>query len=193
MSTWERACPGPEGLDQILTLQLLIAWAGEADTEPPRLRWWRTAMCDVDAGEDLFQRLAPHTWQWIVLEAARVAAKRVDGRARARAADADRLISLYSFGFALDERLDDRLQELKRAEVRPAQALPGLEHIGRPWDVAALDAHLAALGKVKSAASATGRRIESPIPPEPVLAARRLAAALRPLGEGYPMPHYRSE
>jgi hypothetical protein len=96
-------------LDHILSLQLLVAWAGEADTEPPRLGWWRTALADEFAGEDLFQRLMPHTWRWAVLEAARLAAKRVDVRSRERTADADQLVSLFRFGFALDEHLDERV------------------------------------------------------------------------------------
>src|SRR5690606_38217502 len=36
----------PADLDTILTLQLAVAWAGEGETRPPRLRWWRTALND---------------------------------------------------------------------------------------------------------------------------------------------------
>ncbi len=32
----------PSQLDAILELQLAVAWAGEAMTDPPRLGWWRT-------------------------------------------------------------------------------------------------------------------------------------------------------
>lgn len=49
-----------------------------------------------------------------VLETARAAAKKFDSRARNKAADADQLISLFHFGFTLDELLDDRLAELKQ-------------------------------------------------------------------------------
>ena len=67
-------------LDAILALQLAVAWAGEAQSSPPRLGWWRTAMCDVDGGEDLLRRLTPKTWEWGVLESCRAAARRVDDR-----------------------------------------------------------------------------------------------------------------
>jgi|AntAceMinimDraft_8_1070364.scaffolds.fasta_scaffold682548_1 hypothetical protein len=45
-------------LDEILSLQLIIAWAGEADTEPKRLGWWRTGMCDEFGGQLLQPRPA---------------------------------------------------------------------------------------------------------------------------------------
>lgn len=63
-------------LDEVLVLQLAIAWAGEADTDPTRMGWWRTSMCDEYGGEDLLKRLTPKTWEWAVLESARAAAKR---------------------------------------------------------------------------------------------------------------------
>ena len=126
-------------LDTILTLQFAIAWAGEGDTEPPRLGWWRTGMVDPDGGEDLFRRLAPKTWRWAVLQAAREAARRVDADARARASNPDRLYSLYRFGFTLDEQLAERLAELKRAHDDPADALPQLRDVLTPrWDADAL-------------------------------------------------------
>ncbi len=181
-----------EALDQILTLQLLVAWAGEADTDPPKLGWWRTALADEFGGEDLFQRLMPHTWRWAVLDAARLAAKRVDARSRERTADADQLVSLFRFGFALDEHLDDRLAELKRSGVEPVEALPGLKAIASAWDRVSFDAWLADLPVSTHTASPTGRRLKGAPPDEPVLAARMLCAALRPLGESYPAPHFRT-
>ncbi|PKN53851.1 MAG: hypothetical protein CVU56_29675, partial [Deltaproteobacteria bacterium HGW-Deltaproteobacteria-14] len=57
----------PHTLDAVLTLQLAVAWAGEADTDPPRLPYWRTALSDPFGGEDLLRRLAPRTWRWAVL------------------------------------------------------------------------------------------------------------------------------
>src|SRR5690349_12871798 len=70
-------------LDEILSLQLLVAWAGEGHTDPPRLAWWRTSLIDEFGGEDLFARLMPRTWKWAVLEAARSAARTIDAEARA--------------------------------------------------------------------------------------------------------------
>ncbi len=48
-------------LDELLELQLAVAWAGESDTEPGRLGWWRTAMCDEFGGENLMRRVGPNT------------------------------------------------------------------------------------------------------------------------------------
>lgn len=178
-----------DALDQILTLQLLIGWAGEGKTDPPRLGWWRTALVDEFGGEDLFKRLTPRTWRWAVLEAARLAARKVDTEARAQAADRDQLRSLYHFGFELDEQLDDRLAELKRTVEDPVEALPDLAPIAAPWDREALRARLAALGKPDVVGSAIGRRLRGHAPSDPVTAARALAAAHVPFDSTYPAPH----
>jgi hypothetical protein len=179
-------------LDHILSLQLLVAWAGEAETDPPRLGWWRTALADEFGGEDLFQRLMPHTWRWAVLDAARLSAKRVDARSRERTADADQLVSLFRFGFALDEHLDDRLAELKRSGIAPAEALPGLKAIASSWDRAAFEAWLADLPPAEHTVSPSGRRLKGVMPDDPLLAARVLCSALRPLVDSYPAPHFRT-
>ncbi len=55
-------------LDKILQLQLIVGWAGEGETDPPRLGWWRTVMGDKYGGEDLLQRLTPKTYEWAVLK-----------------------------------------------------------------------------------------------------------------------------
>ena len=179
-------------LDQILSLQLLVGWAGEAETDPPRLGWWRTALADEFGGEDLFQRLMPHTWRWAVLDAARLAAKRVDARSRERTADADQLVSLFRFGFALDEHLDDRLSELKRSGLQPVEALPGLKAVTSGWDRLAFEAWLADLPPVEHTVSPTGRRLKGTPPEDPLLTARMLCSALRPLVDSYPAPHFRT-
>ena len=33
-------------LDQVLALQIMVAWAGEGICEPKRLDWWRTDLID---------------------------------------------------------------------------------------------------------------------------------------------------
>ena len=176
-------------LDFILTLQLAVAWAGEADTEPPRLGWWRTGMVDPDGGEDLFRRLAPKTWRWAVLQATREAARRVDADARARAADPDRLYSLFRFGHKLDERLGERLADLKRTHDDPQAALPLLRDVMAAWDRDTLAEFLAGLADADHKATPTGRLIKGAMP-DPELAAKKLAAALLPLSDRYPAPHY---
>lgn len=177
-------------LDAILTLQFLVAWAGEGESEPPRLGWWRTGMVDPDGGEDLFRRLAPKTWRWAALQAAREAARRTDADARARAADADDLYSLYRFGFVVDEQLEQRLADLKREHEVPSDALPQLRRLVERWDRGALQDFLSGLGDAPHKATPTGRQLAGDMP-APDLAARKLAAALLPLAERYPAPYFR--
>jgi len=43
----------PDILDRILSFQVLVAWAGEGLSDPPRLSWWRTDMVDKGGGEYL--------------------------------------------------------------------------------------------------------------------------------------------
>ncbi|MDQ3367225.1 MAG: BREX-6 system BrxE protein [Myxococcota bacterium] len=179
-------------LDEILSLQLLVGWAGEGKTDPPRLGWWRTSLSDEFGGEDLFKRLMPRTWKWAVLEAARVAARVADAEARSHAADGDQLISLFHFGFELDEQLDDRLAELKRSEQDPVEALPRLETIRQPWNAAAFVAGLSDLcAAATTSPSSLGRRLKGAMPKSHIEAARQLAAAMVPLGVHYPAPHWK--
>lgn len=180
-------------LDEILSLQLLVAWAGEGLSDPPRLGWWRTMLVDEFGGEDLFKRLTPRTWKWAVLEAARVAARSVDADTRSHAADGDQLLSLFHFGFVIDEQLDDRLSELKRSTPDPIEALPGLGATTKSWDAAAFLKGLGALATPTFAGSSVGRRLKGELPADHVLAARMLAAAMSPLSERYPAPHFKVE
>ena len=178
-------------LDHILTLQLAIAWAGEANSEPPRMGWWRTALCEEFGGEDLLRRLTPKTWQWAALEACRAAAKMVDGAARRSADDADNLLSLYRLGFEVDERLDERLLELKQGGVLPTEAFPDLKELLSGWSKERLESWLEQWGSADYTTTATGRRLKSEIPEDLTAAASQLAAALLPLADRYALPHFR--
>jgi hypothetical protein len=180
-------------LDEILSLQLLVAWAGEGKTDPPRLGWWRTSLVDEFGGEDLFQRLMPRTWKWAVLEAARVAARIADAEARSHAADGDQLISLFHFDFELDEQLDDRLAELKRSEREPTEVLPRLAVIRQPWNAQAFLAGLRELSAATTATSSIGRRLKGSMPESRLEAARQLAAAMGSPSDRYPAPHWKVE
>ena len=97
-------------IDMALTSQLVVAWAGETGEEH-RLGWWRSDLVSEYGGEDLFRRLLPSTWRWAVLQGAREAARRVDAELRRRDHDPDRIVSLFSLGFELDERIEERLAE----------------------------------------------------------------------------------
>jgi len=168
-----------------------VAWAGEAG-EDPRLKWWRTDLASEYGGEDLFQRLLPHTWRWAVLEAAREAARRHDAELRARDADADRLVTLFRLGFELDEHIDERLADLKRAGAAPTDALPGLrELVVEKWSKSAFAEWIAGHGEASSSTVPVGRRLKGDPPASSELLIRKLVAALHPLTDAYPMPHYR--
>ena len=185
--------PTRADIDQILGWQLLIAWAGEADTEPPRQGWWRTAMLDEFGGADLLARLTPRTWQWGVLQVARTAAMRTDASLRARFADPEAVRTLFHLGFALDEPIADRIAELARARVTPADALPILQHTTDPragdWNAASFADLLGTLGRPRVTDTPQGRRLDAPAS-TPLSAARALAAAHAPLAASYPLPHF---
>lgn len=179
-------------LDEILTLQLAVAWAGESGEQEPRLRWWETDMVSKYGGRALFDLLAPRTAAWAALEAAREAARRIDEHARSKAADPDELISLFRFGFVIDEQLQDRIAEHKRNGVSPELALPSLAALLRVWDREAFVAWVRSTGdKPNCVNDPGGRRLTGAPPSDPADTARRLVHALAPLADAYPFPHYR--
>ena len=180
-----------EHLDIILSLQLAVAWAGESESDPPRLGWWRTALFDEYGGEDLFKRLTPLTYRWAVFQCLLEAAQRTDEAARKKSAEPDRVVSLFRFGFGLDELLADRLQELKRSHPEPLVALPELGAlVTEAWASERLEAWLQAKADVKFEKVPFGRRIKAPLPKSPKDAALQLASALVPFHQDYPFVHF---
>ena len=178
-------------LDAILTAQLAVAWAGEGGEEP-RLKWWRTDLASEFGGEDLFKRVLPHTWQWAVLEGAREAARRHDADVRARDADPDRLLTLFRLGFETDERVGERLADLKRSGQSPVDALPGLRDVvGPAWSKSAFADWVAGHGDSTVVSAPVGRRLKGEAPESAELLVKKLVAALHPLADAYPMPHAR--
>ncbi len=182
-------------LDFILTVQIVVGWAGEAGDDP-RLGWWRSDLASEYGGEDLFERLLPHTWRWAVLQGVREAARRRDAALRAADHNPDRLLSLFNLGFELDERIDERLQDLKRAGDVPTVALPGLAEVLQPvWSRADFEGWVEAHSKVdqkEHIVEPAGRRIRSEPSSSPETMVSQLVAALLPLSEKYPLPHFRS-
>ena len=178
-------------LDLLLAAQLAVAWAGENGDEP-RLGWWRTDLASEFGGEDIFRRLLPETWEWAVFQAAREAARRHDAELRRRDHDPDRVVSLYNLGFELDERLDERLQDLKRSGARPKEALPMLgELVEGGWDRNRFLDWIAAHGEANYVPAPVGRRIRGELPADLRQRTRYLVAALAPLQAEYPLPHFR--
>lgn len=180
-----RAIPVP-ALDAILALQLLVAWAGESS----RLGWWPTNFIDPDAGLDLLGRIAPRTGATAGWELVRSAAIAVDGDRRRQQADGDRVVTLFHMGLDVDEALTDRLRELKASGAGVRQ-IPGLPAPGAPFDRSALARHLGASGAIDVETMPNGRRIKGDTPVGQEVRAKRLAAALLPLGDRYPLPYYR--
>lgn len=179
-------------LDVLLTLQLATAWAGERSGDEPRLGWWATDMVSEFGGHALFARLTPRTARWAALEVAREAARRTDAAARGRDANPDRLRSLFSMGFAVDEQLADRLALHKRSEDPPEVALPELGTLLARWDRDAFAAWATRGPKPNTANEPSGRRLTSAMPDDPVEVGRRLVHALVPFSDSYPCPHVRN-
>lgn len=178
-----------ETLDAILAVQITVAWAGEGRCSPRRLGWWDTDLISEDGGGDFLARLLPQTHLWASLEAAREAARRTDAKARAKMADPDKLRSLYFLGFELDEQLGDRLASLKRSGRQPAEALPFALPLSDDFSTEKLAPALMATGATFDTVP-NGRKLKGKVPQEPETLVKRLAGALLPLAEHYPLPFF---
>lgn len=186
----ERAPIPMSDIDAALTSQLVVAWAGETG-EGDRLGWWRCDLVSEYGGEDLFRRLLPSTWRWAVLQGAREAARRVDADLRRQDHDPDRIVSLFSLGFEVDERVEERLRELKGSGRVPHEALPGLDVVSDGWDPDRFWDWVGGHGLVETTAAPAGRRIKGQPPAALDQLARKLVAGLAPQAERYPLPHFR--
>jgi len=178
-------------LDFALAVQLIVAWAGEGEGEVKRLAWWRSDFVSEYGGEFLFASLLPRTWRWAVFQAVRETARRNEAQLRAKAENPDRILSLFHLGFEMDERLDERLSELKRIGVSPAEALPELGRLtANAWDPQVFAAWAQGLGPVEYTTAPAGRRIKGTAPERLPACVAHLAAALATPSEKYPLPHF---
>jgi len=177
-------------IDAALTSQLVVAWAGETGEER-RLGWWRSDLVAEYGGEDLFRRLLPHTWHWAVLQSARETARRKDAEVRRKDHNPDRIVSLFSLGFELDERVDERLQALKRSGHAPDEALPGLAVVSEGWDRNRFWDWVIGHGEADAEPSPAGRRLKGGPPTALDQLVRKLVAGLAPEAKAYPLPHFR--
>ncbi len=179
-------------LDMVLTTQLAIAWAGEEGEDPRRLGWWRSDLTSEFGGHDLFSRLLPKTWEWAALQAVREAARRADATERSRHHDPDRLLTIFHFGFDVDERVGDRLQDMKRSGESPNDSLPGLaEFTGGGWSSEGFGDWIRGHGESDYVTSPEGRRLKGAPPESLELMMNRLVAACWPLSNSYPLPYFR--
>lgn len=179
-------------LDAILATQLTVAWAGEGRCSPKRLGWWETDLIDQAGGGDFLARLLPQTHAWACLEAVREAGRRVDAKARGKMADPDTMRTLFFLGFETDEQLGDRLALLKRVGRPPSEALslpvPLTADFSKEKLVGAFQSGDAAFTVIPG-----GRQLKGKRPEATDVMVRRLAAALVPLAEQYPLPFYKLE
>ncbi len=106
--------------------------------------------------------------------------------------DPDSLLSLFRLGFEVDERLDERFQELKSSGKNPVEALPALgEVVGERWQREKFGEWVSAHGKADAVTTPAGRRLKGEPPESLALLVQKLVAALAPLGDEYPLPHFR--
>jgi hypothetical protein len=182
-------------IDKILTLQIMVAWAGEGGCEPKRLDWWRTDLIDEYGGGDLLQRLLPKTHLWASLEAVRLATIQVDRRKRQEMAQPDTVRSLFFWGFEIDEKLAERLafHKQNKNKLTPLEALPYFTiNITQPFSETEFEEAIRIPNqKINFTVVPNGREIVGEIVTDLELRAKKLAAALLPLTDSYTMPFYR--
>jgi hypothetical protein len=179
-------------LNAILALQFTIAWAGEADCDPPRLGWWRTDLVDEAGGGDLVSRLFPKTKRWAALEAVRKAAILADGEARRRMAKPEEVRTLFFWGFELDEALQDQLWAHKQRGKPPEEVLPLPLDFQTDFDGEDFTEALRIPKRDVPFKVVPGGRELAETPPQSVaLRAQHLAAAFLPFSEEYPAPFFR--
>lgn len=180
----------PDILDLILSFQMIVAWAGEGLSEPPRLGWWRTDMVDKQGGGYLLEELVPRTHQWASLEAAWRAAIQADRQKRQDMAKPDAVRTLFFWGFSVDEQLADRLREHKQSQACPAQVLPLRMDIEKAFNPEAFEIALRIDSMPQYKVVPSGRQITEPMLGGHGGCAEKLMAALLPLTDHYPMPFY---
>jgi hypothetical protein len=105
-------------------------------------------------------------------------------------ADPDKMRTIFFLGFEVDEQLGDRLSALKRAGTPPSKALPLALSLTADFVQEKL---LTALqgGDATFTVVPGGRQLKGAMPDAPDALVRRLAAALVPLAEQYPLPFYK--
>ena len=188
-----KAAPLPSEIDSLLASQIIVAWAGErGGDDERRLNWWRTDLVSEYGGRDFFKRLLPRTSEWAILQAVREAALRADVVAKKQVPDADAIISLYSLGFAIDERIEERIQELKHANNPPIESLPALAvFLNKPWNQQSFLDWVEGHGKSDFTVTATGRRLKGSPTSSLDSTTKRLVGALTPVAKEYPFPHFK--
>jgi len=99
--------------------------------------------------------------------------------------------SRRNLGFNIDERVEERLQDLKRAGESPRSALPGLNDVlFDDWQPSRFADWVRGHGKVESVPAPIGRRLRGEPPQSIDQLLNKLIAACWPMTPDYPLPHY---
>jgi hypothetical protein len=180
-------------LDQILAIQIAIAWAGEKD----RLSWWNSEVTNEFGGFTQLLDLTPSSASWLSLKTVREIAKRMDKKARRTANDADNIYTIFRLGFEIDEQLDQRLTDLIHSDSSQKTLLKHVGWLSEPneqdWDAEDFTNWLRGLvgdrGQHKD--EPLGRRIVGEASEDLVERISKLANHLWPLTDTYTIPHYK--
>lgn len=187
-------------LDEVLAIQMTVAWAGESGADPlpgvkARLGWWRSDLVDEMGGQDLLRRMFRRTGAWAALASAREVAASTERTLRQHLGEGDQVVSLFNLGFAADEALTHRLRTLKRLQADTDTL---------PWRVPLQNFSVETLqtafcggrwAQTEFAVVAGGRLLRGAPPGDLRETVGRLAAATflsSPLPPHYPMAFYRT-
>jgi hypothetical protein len=108
-------------------------------------------------------------------------------------ADADAVRTIFFLGFEVDEQVQDRLAFLKRQGTPPEQALKLPLPLGAEFDRSRVEAAFAQGEPSSFKKEPGGRLLTGPASSAPDAAVQRLVAALVPLADSYPLPHFAVE
>lgn len=183
-------------LDDLLTVQLNLAWAGEHDCDPPRRGWWRANLSEPANGGYFVKALAPRTWAWSSLAALREAGRRADIAAAGTDRRADRFTGIFRIAPKVDRRLDERLDDLRASGRAPHDALPDLlfrltdDDNDSAFDEGLFEGWLDTLPAASATQTPTGLRLVGDAPRDPVLRVHKLARLLHGHpGGSWPFPY----
>ncbi len=117
----------------------------------------------------------------------------MDEKARGKMAHPDAMRTLFFLGFETDEQVGDRLASLKRAGRPPAEALPLALSFTADLSPEALAGALRQGAEASFEIVPGGSQLKGRSPEAPEEIVRRLAGALVPFAEQYPLPFFRVE
>ena len=100
--------------------------------------------------------------------------------------------TLFFLGFELDEQLGDRFAAHKRGGRPPAEVLPLAVPLTADFSKEKLVSTLQG-GDVAFTTVPNGRQLKGALPPSSDALVKRLAAALVPLVDQYPLPFFKLE